>query len=132
LEEVLTVGPEDSEKKAVKFYMMVNGQQVEVKPDFAEIKCSGDQQSDHDLALTECEFSMRMKLPRSIRCRSRKRLVKLLMANGIGRNAAHILAKCRVVWRNQRGIPEYQKTSYQSYCFDLWIRGIVKAEKADG
>ena len=124
------MGPEDGGKKEIKFYMMVDGQEVEVKPDFAEITYAGDQQGDDNLTLDNCEFSVRVKLPKSMRCKSRKRFVKLLMASGISRNVAQVLARGYVIWSNRIYIPEYLKASYQEYFIDLWIRGLVKPGKA--
>lgn len=121
------MGPENSRK--VKFYMDVDGQQVEIKPDFAEITYTEDQQGDSNLALNSCELSVRVKLPKSMRCRSRKRFVKLLMASGIQRNVAQVLARGYVVWNNRLPIPACLKASYQSYFTDLWTRGIVSAAR---
>lgn len=117
------MGPESSGRKPV-LYMMVDGQPVEVEPDFAEITFTEDQQGN--TVMDNCEFSVWVRLPRSLRCRSRKRLVKLLMANGIDRNIAQVLARGCVVWSNRRGGPECLKTSYQGYFIDLWMRGLVK------
>lgn len=112
--------------------MMVDGQEVEVKPDFAEITFTDteDQQRNNNPILDNCEFSMRMKLPKSMRCKSRKRFVKLLMASGISRNVAQALARSYVIWSNRIYIPEYMKASYQEYFVDLWMRGLVKPGKA--
>lgn len=123
------MGPEDSEKKAVKLYMMVDGEPVEISHDIVEITFSEGRQGNGNPALDDCEFSVQMKLMQSMRCRSRKRFVKLLMASGIDRNAAQALARCCVVWRNQRGIPVCLKTSYQSYFIGLSLRGLVKLGK---
>lgn len=123
------MGPEDSGKKKVKFYMMVNGQSVEIEPDFAEIKYTEDRQGDDNLALNNCELSVWVKLPRSMRCKSRKRFVKLLMASGIQRNVAQVLARGYVVWSNRLPIPACLKASYQSYYTDLWMRGVISVER---
>lgn len=123
------MGPEDSGKKKVKFYMMVDGQSVEIEPDFAEITYTEDRQGDDNLALNNCEFSVWVKLPRSMRCKSRKRFVKLLMASGIQRNVAQVLARGYVVWGNRLHIPACLKASYQNYYTDLWMRGVVSVER---
>ena len=52
------MGPEDSEKKAVKLYMMVDGEPVEISPEIVEITYSEDQQGDDVLPLNECEITM--------------------------------------------------------------------------
>lgn len=124
------MGPENSGRRTIKFYMVVDGQEVEVKPDFAEITFAEDQEGNDNLALDNCEFSMRVKLPKSMRCKSRKRFVKLLMASGISRNVAQALARGYVIWSNRIYIPEYLKASYQKYFIDLWMRGLVKSGKA--
>lgn len=126
------MGPRGSGKKGIKFYMMVDGQEVEVKPDFAEITFTDteDQQRNNNPILDNCEFSMQVKLPKSMRCKSRKRFVKLLMASGISRNVAQALARSYVIWSNRIYIPEYLKASYQEYFVDLWMRGLVKPGKA--
>lgn len=126
------MGPENSGRKPV-LYMMVDGQPVEVEPDFAEITFTEDQQGNP--VMDNCEFSVRVKLPRSLRCRSRKRFVKLLMASGINRNTAQKLAWGYVVWSNRLPIPAYSKASYQGYFVGLWFRGLAnpaKARRANG
>lgn len=52
------MGPEDSKKKAVKFYMMVDGEPVEISPEIAEITYSEDRQGDNVLPLQECEITV--------------------------------------------------------------------------
>jgi len=121
------MGPEDSEKKAVKVYMMADGQPVEINPEIAEITYAGENTPGYDdLALPECEITFQIKRPKSMRCKSRKRLVKLLMARGISRNMARVLAINCVVWRNRAGIPAYLKISYQRYFDELWFSGAIK------
>ena len=51
------MGPEDSEKKEVKVYMMVDGEPVEIAPEIAEIKLPEGQQSGDVLPLQECEIT---------------------------------------------------------------------------
>jgi len=122
------MGPENSRKKPM-FYMMMDGQPVAVEPDFAEITFAEDQQGN--TVMDNCEFSMRVKLPHSLRCRSRKRFVKLLMASGYSRDAAHAFL-LPVRWRNRQGVPEYLKTSYQGYFIGLWMRGLVNPAQKRG
>ena len=114
--------PENSGRKPV-LYMMVDGQPVEVEPDFAEITFTEDQQGN--TVMDNCEFSVRVKLPRPIRCRSRKRFEKLLMASGYSRDAARAYS-LPVRWRNRPGAPKCLKTSYQGYFIDLWLCGLVE------
>ena len=121
------MGPEN--RREIKFYMDVNGQTVEIKPDFAEITYTEDPQGYDNLTLNNCEFSVRVKLPKSMRCNSRKRFVKLLMASGIQRNVAQVLARGYVVWSNRLPIPAHLKASYQSYFTDLWTHGVVSAAR---
>lgn len=52
------MGPEDSEKKEVKVYMMVDGQPVEIAPEIAEIKLPEVQQGGDVLPLQECEITI--------------------------------------------------------------------------
>ena len=110
-------------------YMMMDGQPVEVKPDFAEITFAEDQQGN--TVMDNCEFSVRVKLPRSLRCRSRKRFVKLLMASGYSRDAAHAFS-LPVQWRNRRGVQGCLKTSYQGYFIDLWLCRFVNPVQKRG
>lgn len=126
------MGPEDSKKKEIMFYMIVDGQRVEVVPDFAEITFAEGQQGNDNLKLDNCEFSIRVNLPKSMRCKSRKRFVKLLIASGLNRNEAQALARGSVVLRNQRGVPEYMKASYQSCFIDFWLRGLVRLGERKG
>lgn len=56
------MGPEDSEKKAVKAYMMVDGQPVEIAPEIAEIKLPEVQQSGDVLPSQECEITVEAHL----------------------------------------------------------------------
>lgn len=113
-------------EREIKVYLEVDGETVEIKPDFAEVKFCGGQEGAESLEKMECEFTARMKLPKCMRCRSRKRFVKLLMASGIQRNVARVLAEGSVVWRNRRGMPDSMKESYQGYFTELWLRGFVK------
>lgn len=55
------MGPEDSEKKAVKVYMMVDGQPVEISPDIVEITYSEDKQSSDILDFGECEIAVQVE-----------------------------------------------------------------------
>lgn len=121
------MGPESSRK--VRLYMVVDGQEVEIKADFAEITFTEDHKESDNLALNSCEFSIWMKPPKSVQCRNRKRFVKLLMASGIQRNVAQVLARGYVVWSNQPPIPACMKVSYQSCFNDLRMRGIVSATR---
>ena len=50
------------------------------------------QEPDSVLAGQSLEFTMHYKTPRRWRCRSRKRFIKLVMSEGIGRNYAERLA----------------------------------------
>lgn len=50
------------------------------------------QEPDSVLAGQSLEFTMHYKTPRRCRCRSRKRFIKLMMSEGIGRNYAERLA----------------------------------------
>lgn len=50
------------------------------------------QEPDSVLAGQSLEFTMHYKTPRRWRCRSRKRFIKLMMSEGIGRNYAERLA----------------------------------------
>lgn len=52
------MGPEDSEKKAVKVYMMVDGKPVEISPEIVEITYSEDQRGGDVLPLQECEITI--------------------------------------------------------------------------
>lgn len=122
------MGQEESTEK-VQLYMMVDGQAVEIATDIAEIKLPEGQQGNNNPELDNCEFSVKVKIMRPIRCRSRKRFVKLLMASGIDRNVAQVLARACVVWRNRRGIPACLKISYQGYFIDLWLHSLVKPGK---
>lgn len=124
--EVKPMGTESNRK--IRFYMDVNGQTVEVEPNFAEITFT--EKDDTAAILPECKCEMRMKTQKSMRCRSRKRFVKLLMASGISRNVAQALARGYVIWSNRIYIPEYLKATYQGYFIDLCIRGLVKPGKA--
>lgn len=55
------MGPEDSEKKEVKVYMMVDGELVEINPEIVEITYSEDQQSNDVLDFGECEITMQVE-----------------------------------------------------------------------
>lgn len=57
------MGPEDSEKKAVKVYMMVDGQPVEISPDIVEVTYSEDKQSSDILDFGECEITVQVERP---------------------------------------------------------------------
>lgn len=57
------MGPEDSEKKEVKVYMMVDGKPVEIAPEIAEIKLPEDQQSSDVLDFGECEITVKVERP---------------------------------------------------------------------
>lgn len=50
------------------------------------------QEPDSVLAGQSLEFTMHYKTPKRWRCRSRKRFIKLMMSEGIGRNYAELLA----------------------------------------
>lgn len=126
------MGSGDSGKKEIKFYMRVDGQEVEVKPDFAEITYTGEQRRDVNVEPNEWGFSMQLRLPKHMRCKGRKRFVKLFIASGLDRNGAQALARGSVVLRNQRGVPEYMKTSYQSCFIDFWLRGLVRLGERKG
>lgn len=117
------MGPENNGRKPV-LYMMMDGQPVEVKTDFAEITFSENRRGN--TVLDNSEFSIRVKLPRSLRCRNRKRFVKRLMANGFERNLAQLLARGGVARSNRRGVQDCMRMSYQSYFIDLWLRGLAR------
>lgn len=112
--------------REIKFYLEVDGETVEIKQDFAEVKFCGGQEGAESLEKMECEFTARMKLPKCMRCRSWKRFVKLLMASGIQRNVARVLAEGAVVKGNKKGVPELAKVSYQNCIIELWIGNFIK------
>lgn len=127
------MGPEDSEKKAVKVYMMVDGQPVEISPDIAEITYSEDEQSNDIFDFGECEITMRVKRAKRMRCGSRKRFVKLLMSRGINRNTAQLIART-VRATNIWTVPKEYKKSYQSFFVELFWREMLDwmGEKQNG
>ena len=112
--------------REIKFYLKeADGRTLEIQPDFTEVKfCSG--QDVASIGKVKCEFSVRMKIPKSMRCGSRKRFVKLLMGSGIQRNAARMMAELSVVRWNKRDVPDSLKESYQSYFTELWLRCLVR------
>lgn len=72
-----------------------------------------------NMQLAESEITVRAKYPKNLRCRSKKRYVKLLMSHGISRNEAQHSAKL-VKILNGRGVPDALRESYQSY-FMQWV-----------
>lgn len=112
-----------------------DGQFIEIKTGLAEIAYIEGEQEDDNLPLNYCEFSVQVKLPKSMRCKSRKRFVKLLMASGIDRNMAQEVFAKIVELRNLTNTPACLKTSYQNYFIELWFKGRIqpgKAGQADG
>lgn len=55
------MGPEDSEKKEVKVYMMVDGEPVEIAPEIVEIKLPEGQQGGDVLPFQECEITVQVE-----------------------------------------------------------------------
>ena len=59
----------------------------------AEITVPADAQKPETiLPLQQVEFAVHFKTPKRLRCRSRKRFIKLMMSEGVSRNTAAWLA----------------------------------------
>lgn len=113
-------------ERKVCFYMMVDGHPVAVEPKFAEITYA--EQNEKEAIAQECKCEIKMKLPKGVRCRNKKRFVKLLMSYGISRNVAVSVAKI-IALRNERDTPEIYRVSYQGYFIDLVLFGKLRKKE---
>lgn len=115
------MGPENS-GEPTKLYMMVDGEPVEIRPGAfsAKITYAEEAVDCEPLEMREREFTIRIDYPKALRCRNRKRFVKLLMARGHSRNEAKKAANY-IVWAHRRGRREPFTKSYQQYFTGLWF-----------
>lgn len=87
------MGPEDTND----YTLFMDG--VLIAPgqiELPEITVTEDAQEPENAIMRQLghmEFTMHLKTPKSWRCRSRKRFIKLLMSKGIGRNQAASVAR---------------------------------------
>lgn len=123
------MGPENSEKYTA--VMMVDGKPVKIKPGiFHEIRYTSNEPCS-DLLLPENEITIRMKMPKNYRCKSKKRFVKLLMSRGIQRNDAKKIAQT-IVWVNsQKPSWMFPIKSYSEHWHLVWSGRYAKRDSAD-
>lgn len=69
-----------------KLYFSVNGV---VYTEIIEFQTVTPEAAESELPLNGGCFTARIKMPKVLRCKSRKRFAKLLMSIGVPRNAAH-------------------------------------------
>ena len=124
------MGTEDNEKKSVA--VMFGGKPVEIRLEIvhAELEHNytapfGLGAENNFLILAEGKLEIKAKYPKRLRCKNRKRFIKLLMASGANRNTAQKTANY-VVWTNQKGIPMRFEMSYQRYYTELWYCGAIR------
>lgn len=118
-------------------FMQTDDGPVEISKEIADVKVSYSEEMPElaNMQLAESEITVRAKYPKRLRCRSRKRFVKLLMSHGIKRNEARNTAKL-VEILNGRDVPNWMRESYQSFLMRGWfgaalLNGAGKGE-ADG
>ena len=113
------MGQEETREYTV--YMLTDDGPVEITKEIADVKVSYSEEIPElaNMQLAESEITVRAKYPKNLRCRSKKRYVKLLMSHGISRNEAQHSAKF-VKILNGRGVPDALRESYQSY-FMQWV-----------
>lgn len=121
-------------------FMQTDDGPAEISKEIADVKvsCREKMQEIADLSMEECAITMNVKYPKRLRCRSRKRFVKLLMSHGIRRNEARNTAKF-VEILNGRDVPNWMRESYQSFLMRGWFgaallngAGKGKADEFDG
>lgn len=103
-------------------FMQTDDGPVEISKEIADVKVSYSEEIPElaNMQLAESEITVRVKYPKRLRCRSRKRFVKLLMGHGIKRNEAQNTAKL-VEILNGRDVPNWMRESYQSFLMRGWF-----------
>lgn len=123
------MGPENSEKFTA--VMMVDGKPVKIKPGvFHEIRCTSNEPCSN-LLLSQNEITIRMKMPKNYRCKSKKRFVKLLMSREIQRNDAKKIAQTTVWMNSQKPSWIFPIKSYSEHWHLVWFGWYTKRDLAD-
>lgn len=112
----------------IDYYVIMDGQPVRIEPELAEVISAPDAGiSDvyYDDLFSVNTLSVKVKLPKNMRCGSRKRFVKLLMSRGAKRDVAAAVAE-HVRRMNTWDVPEFCRISYQCYFLELLFAGMLE------
>lgn len=118
------MGTENSGKFVV--YVLTDDGPVEISDKIATVNVSSGAKFTEiaNLAMETGEITVRVKCAKNMRCRSRKRFVKLLMSRGVDRNKAQRIART-VRATNAWAVPEEYRESYQRFFVELFWSGIL-------
>lgn len=118
----------EERRENVEYYVVLNGQPVKIGPELPEVSFEPDAGIPdvyYDDLFSVNTLSVKVKLPKNMRCGSRKRFVKLLMSRGAKRDVAAAVAE-HVRRMNTWDVPEFCRISYQCYFLELLFAGMLE------